>query len=65
MNKLQTLRKAVIALCFSIIYFDTLMAQFEDLGTVPAKIDFSHQLREWDGFGVNYIQTAHTRDYEV
>jgi O-glycosyl hydrolase len=64
MNKLQTLRKAVIALCFSIIYFDTLMAQFEDLGTVPAKIDFSHQLREWDGFGVNYIQTAHTRDYE-
>ena len=37
--------------------------QYEDLGTVRAKVDFTHQLREWDGFGVNYVQAAHSRNY--
>ncbi len=37
--------------------------QYEDLGTVKAKVDFANPLREWDGFGVNYAQTAHTKDY--
>jgi len=27
-------------------------------------INFSHTIREWDGFGVNYVETRHTRDYE-
>lgn len=26
-------------------------------------IDFGIELREWDGFGVNYVETAQTRDY--
>jgi hypothetical protein len=26
-------------------------------------IDFGQRLREWDGFGVNYVETAQTRDY--
>ncbi|MBS0000373.1 MAG: hypothetical protein KFF73_15435, partial [Cyclobacteriaceae bacterium] len=37
--------------------------QYEDFHTVKATIDFSDILRKWDGFGVNYVQTAHTRDY--
>ncbi len=28
-------------------------------------IDFSDHLREWDGFGVNYVETSQTRDYDV
>jgi hypothetical protein len=28
-------------------------------------VDFSRPLREWDGFGFNYVETAHTYDYEV
>lgn len=26
-------------------------------------IDFGQRLRDWDGFGVNYVETAQTRDY--
>lgn len=27
------------------------------------RIDFERHLRNWDGFGVNYVETAQTRDY--
>ena len=29
------------------------------------QIDFSKTLRDWDGFGVNYVEAAQTRDYEA
>lgn len=32
---------------------------------VVISVDFSRTLQDWDGFGVNYVQTRHTRDYEV
>jgi len=36
------------------------------LGAAPApvelSVDFSRHLRPWDGFGVNYVETAQTRD---
>ncbi len=28
-----------------------------------AKIDFTEQIREWDGFGVNYVEVSQTEDY--
>jgi len=28
-------------------------------------IDFGNKLHVWDGFGVNYVETRHTRDYEI
>lgn len=30
-----------------------------------ARVDFSKKLREWDGFGVNYVETAQTPDYDA
>jgi hypothetical protein len=27
------------------------------------QIDFSQKIRDWDGFGVNYVEVAQTRDY--
>lgn len=30
---------------------------------VKVRIEFDRSLRDWDGFGVNYVQTAQTRDY--
>ena len=30
---------------------------------VDATVDFDQHLRKWDGFGVNYVETRHTRDY--
>ncbi len=29
------------------------------------EVDFSKILRDWDGFGVNYVEAAQTRDYQV
>jgi len=31
---------------------------------VYAKVDFTKKVRDWDGFGVNYVETAQTPDYE-
>jgi hypothetical protein len=30
-----------------------------------ATVDFGRRLQDWDGFGVNYVQARHTRDYSV
>ncbi|NJO03958.1 MAG: hypothetical protein HC880_21815 [Bacteroidia bacterium] len=32
--------------------------------TVYTRVDFSKKLRDWDGFGFNYVETAQTWDYE-
>jgi hypothetical protein len=43
--------------------FASMLGGAETLG-IRATVDFSKQLREWDGFGVNYVETAQTRDYK-
>ena len=30
---------------------------------VNCSVAFDRILREWDGFGINYVETAQTRDY--
>ncbi len=30
---------------------------------IPAHINFSRNIRDWDGFGFNYVETAQTPDY--
>ena len=30
---------------------------------IKARVDFNHKIREWDGFGVNYVETAQTPNY--
>ena len=32
---------------------------------IQAEVDFSKRLRQWDGSGVNYVETCQTRDYEA
>ncbi len=39
-------------------------AQDLDFTAVRAEVDFSDILRPWDGFGFNYVETAHTYDYD-
>ncbi len=40
-------------------------AEFDVYNAVRAEVDFSITLREWDGFGVNYVETAQTPDYDA
>jgi hypothetical protein len=39
-------------------------AQFKDLSEIPATVDFSAKIRAWDGFGVNYVETSQTFNYD-
>lgn len=32
---------------------------------IPAAVRFDRHIRRWDGFGVNYVETAQTRDYKA
>jgi len=40
----------------------TSYSQALDFTAVQAKVDFSRTLQTWDGFGFNYVETAHTFD---
>lgn len=55
--------KKYFLLFFLMFYPIFVFSQYEDFNTVKASIDFKDKIREWDGFGANYVQTAHTKDY--
>jgi hypothetical protein len=37
-------------------------SQALDITAVLVSLDFSRTLQEWDGFGFNYVETAHSPD---
>ena len=39
-------------------------SQALDFTAVQARVDFSRTLQAWDGFGFNYVETAHTSDMQ-
>jgi hypothetical protein len=43
----------------------SLQAQYPVFKGCPVVVDFSKTLRDWDGFGFNYVETAQTIDYNV
>jgi O-glycosyl hydrolase len=43
--------------------FAGLNAQVAEIKYIPAEVDFSVKISDWDGFGFNYVETAQTRDY--
>lgn len=49
---------AVVGLCRV-----SVLAADHDFSAVRAEVDFSKPLREWDGFGVNYVEVAQSVDY--
>jgi len=54
---------AAILLCSS-IFLTSISAQELDFSNIPAEVNFSEKLRLWDGFGVNYVETSQTFDYD-
>lgn len=61
MTKSKKLFSAIL-LIFSAVQ---IQAQNLDDCSVYASVDFSVKLREWDGFGINYVQTASTYDFKA
>ena len=56
MKKKWTLILALLALS------SAAFSQALDFTAIEAKVDFSNTLQEWDGFGFNYVETAHSYD---
>ena len=52
----------LLGFIFKTIY---LFAQYPVMNGIPSEVDFSKHLREWDGFGFNYVETSQTSDYEA
>lgn len=46
-----------------VLVLGTALAAFGADLRIEATVDFSKPIRAWDGFGVNYVETAQTRDY--
>ena len=41
------------------------LAQYPRIDYVQVEVDFSNKLRVWDGFGINYVETCQTSNYDV
>jgi hypothetical protein len=54
----------MIAVLISILFNLAAYAADYDFTAVRAEVDFTKRLREWDGFGVNYVEVAQTIDYD-
>jgi len=53
---------------FSLVFLflpSSAIAQAVDFTATRAHVDFSKTLQEWDGFGINYVETAHTDNMET
>ena len=62
----------LLALAGLLVFAPAVQAQTPPTGIeVPVfsdpimSVDFSRPVRDWDGFGVNYVETSQTRDYDV
>ncbi len=58
----KNLRAGGLVLC--IFFLPYLKAQETVLEYIPAEVDFSAKIQDWDGFGFNYVETCQSRDYE-
>jgi len=50
---------------FSLILISTTYGQTENFTAIRTEVYFDEPIREWDGFGFNYVETAQTIDYDT
>ncbi len=60
MKKVKSILSIFVILTFFGFYAK---AQYPVFRGCPVSVDFSKNLRTWDGFGFNYVETAQTIDY--
>lgn len=59
------MRRITVTFLLALVAGIILPAQYPVFKGCPAVVDFSKTLREWDGFGFNYVETAQTIDYNT
>ena len=58
---------AIIRILFAgnvILSANNLFAQADDFSAIRTEVHFDETIRDWDGFGFNYVETAQTMDYD-
>ena len=63
--KKSLMKKTTLTLALGLLSCLVLFSQALDFTAIEARVDFSRTLQDWDGFGFNYVETAHTSDMEV
>lgn len=58
------MKRSFLIILFLTVAVHFMMAQYPVIKGCPATVDFSKNLRDWDGFGFNYVETAQTIDYK-
>jgi len=59
------MKKTLFIICFLMIISQVGFSQALEFTAIQARVDFSHTLQDWDGFGFNYVETAHSSDMKV
>ena len=65
MNSHQSLHLFKLTLLFTFLLILNSQAQYKVIEGIPSVVDFSIHLRDWDGFGFNYVETAQTDNYGI
>jgi len=66
-NKQSSLNILILCLVITGSFHPNLnavFAQAEDFTAIRTEVHFDEMIREWDGFGFNYVETAQTMDYD-
>ena len=58
------MRKYFLTISLCILCGPAGFSQALDFTAIRAEVDFSRTFQEWDGFGFNYVETAHSSDME-
>lgn len=64
MSKQTIMRKVLLLQLLLTTNVILLHAQSQNFTAVRAEVNFNRTLQDWDGFGFNYVETAHTYDYK-
>ena len=56
--------KKIMTALLVFLYAVAAKGQEPDFSAVRAEVHFNETLRDWDGFGFNYVETAQTMDYD-
>lgn len=56
------MKKIGLAITIMLSALLSVYSQALDFTAVQGTVDFSRHLQDWDGFGFNYVETAHTSD---
>ncbi|MFP4622513.1 MAG: hypothetical protein ACLFM7_14480, partial [Bacteroidales bacterium] len=64
MSPINWLFRIVFGLATLVLAVYQATAQHQEIQGAPARVDFTKQIRPWDGFGFNYVETSQTTDYQ-